>query len=183
MRTIGIVLGTIIAIVIVAVFFIEVVAPSMNWSAAAEPGAVEEYLADRAIDGWVVRHASRDDNPLSASTENLKSGRNDYRENCAGCHGLDGSGRNRLGAEFYPPIPKLVEDAQQMSDGQIYFIIAKGIRYSGMPSFENHHKPEQIWRMVLWLRHLPNPSAEEKAAIAAEMREQQEHHEGAMGAH
>ncbi|MGD0075393.1 MAG: cytochrome c [Candidatus Binataceae bacterium] len=169
MRTIGIVLGTIVAIVIAAVFFIEVVAPSMNWSAAAEPGAVEEYLADRAIDGWVVRHASSDDNPLPASAGNLKAGRDDYRENCAGCHGLDGSGRNRLGAEFYPPIPKLIEDTQQMTDGQIYFIIAKGIRYSGMPSFENHHKPEQIWRIVLWLRHLPNLTEQEKSEMAAEI--------------
>ena len=183
MRTIGTVLGTIVFIAIVAVFFIEVVAPSMNWSAAAEPGLVEEYLADRVIDGWVTRNAPASTNPLSASAEILKAGQNDYREHCAGCHGLDGSGRNQLEAEFYPPVPKLTEDTQQMTDGQLYFIIAKGIRYSAMPSFETHHKREEIWRMVLWLRHLPSLTPEEKSAISAEMAAQQERHKAAMGQH
>jgi len=182
-RTIGTILGTIVSIAIVAVFFIEVVAPSMNWSAAAEPGLMEEYLADRVIDGWVTRKAPTETNPLPATAENLKAGENDYREHCAGCHGLDGSGRNQLEAEFYPPVAKLVEDTQQMTDGQLYFIIAKGIRYSAMPSFETHHKREEIWRFVLWLRHLSRLTPQEKSAIAAEMREQQERHKAAMGAH
>lgn len=183
MRTIGTILGTIVSIAIVAVFFIEVVAPSMNWSAAAEPGSVEEYLADRVIDGWVVRNASTGTNLPPSTAENLKAGQNDYREYCAGCHGLDGSGRSQLEAEFYPPVPKLIEDAQQMTDGQLYFIIAKGIRYSAMPSFETHHKREEIWRMVLWLRHLPSLSPAEKAAIAAEISAQQERRKTATGAH
>ncbi len=183
MRTIGTILGTIVAIAIVALFFIEVVAPSMNWSAAAQPGLVEEYLADRVIDGWVTRNAPTEMNPLPATAENLKAGENDYRGHCAGCHGLDGRGRNQLEAEFYPPVPKLIEDAQQMTDGQLYFIIAKGIRYSAMPSFEARHKREEIWRMVLWLRHLPSLTPQEKAALAAEMAAQQERRKAAMGSH
>jgi len=182
-RTIGTILGTIVSIVIVGLFFIEVVAPSMNWSAAAQPGLVEEYLADRVIDGWVTRNAPTENNPLPASAENLKAGQDDYRQTCAGCHGLDGNGRNQLEAEFYPPIPKLTEDAQQMTDGQLYFIIAKGIRYSAMPSFETHHQREEIWRFVLWLRHLSRLTPEEKAAIAAEMAAQQERRKAAAGAH
>ena len=169
MRTIGIILGTIAAIAIAAVFFIEVVAPSMNWSATAEPGMIEGYLADRVIDGWVGRKSTAQDNPLSATTQNLKMAQDDYREHCAGCHALDGSGRNEFGAQFYPPVANLLEDESQMTDGQLYFIIAKGIRYSGMPAFETHHSREEIWRFVLWVRHLTRLNPDEKAAIVSEM--------------
>ena len=177
------ILATVIVIAILAAVFVEIIAPGMNWSAAAEPGAVEEFIASRVIDGWVTRNAGNQTNPLPASAENLKAGQNDYREHCAGCHGLDGGGRNQLDAEFYPPIAKLTEDTQEMTDGQLYFIIAKGIRYSAMPAYEPHHTPEQIWRMVLWLRHLPKLSPEEKAAIAAELHEQEERHKTATEAH
>ena len=169
MRTIGIVLGTIAALVVAAAFFIEVVAPSINWSAAAEPGMMEEYLADRVIDGWVGRNSTSQENPLSATSQNLKMAQDDYREHCAGCHALDGSGRNQFGAQFYPPVANLREDESQMTDGQLYFIIAKGIRYSGMPAYETHHSREEIWRFVLWVRHLTRLSPDERAAIVSEM--------------
>lgn len=183
MKVIKYSLGILLLIAIVAGLFIEVVAPRMNWSAAAEPGEVEEWLADRIIGGWITRNASTEKNPLAASAENLKDGQNDYKEHCAGCHGLDGNGRNRVGADFYPPIPKLTEDAQQMSDGEIYFIVAKGIRYSAMPAFEAHHKPDEIWRIVLWTRHLGHLSPEEKTAIQAEMSAREERHKAAAGEH
>lgn len=183
MKVIKYSLGILVLIAIVAGFLIEVVAPRMNWSAAAAPGEVEEWLADRIIGGWIMRNASVEKNPVPASVENLKAGQNDYKEHCAGCHGLDGNGRNRLEADFYPPIPKLSEDAEQMTDGEIYFIIAKGIRYSAMPAFEAHHKPDEIWRLVLWTRHLGHLSPEEKTAIQAEMRAREERHEETMHEH
>jgi len=183
MRIVGRFLGILLLIAILAGFFVEVVAPRMNWSAAAEPGPAEEWLADRVIGGWITRNASTEKNPVAESAQNLKAGQADYKEHCAGCHGLDGGGRNRLGADFYPSIPKLTEDAQQMTDGEIYFIIAKGIRYSAMPAFEVHHKPDEIWRMVLWVRHLGHLSPEEKTAIQAEMRAREERHKAAAGEH
>ena len=183
MRTIGTILGTIAFIVIAIAFFIEVVSPSLNWSAAAEPGLIEEYLADRVIDGWVGRNAPTQTNPLTATTQNLKMARDDYREHCAGCHGLDGSARNQLEAKFYPPVAKLVDDESQMTDGQLYFIIAKGIRYSGMPAFETDNNREQIWRFVLWVRRLTRLTPQEKADIAAEMKAQEQGNKAAPAAH
>jgi len=182
-KTSGIILATAVFILIVAVFFIEVIAPSMDWSAAARPGFVENFIADRVIDGWVGRHASDQENPIAGTPENLKAGQDSYRENCAGCHGLDGSGRNQFDAEFYPPVANLTEDAGQMTDGQIYFIIAKGIRYSAMPSFEGNYNRDQIWRLVSWVRHLPHLSQGEKADLVTEMRAQLEHHKAASAAH
>ena len=183
MRIVGSFLGILLLFVLLAAFLVEVVAPRMSWSAAAEPGELEEWVADRVIGGWITRNASMENNPVAESAQNLKAGQADYKEHCAGCHGLDGGGRNRLEADFYPPIPKLSEDAQQMTDGEIYFIIAKGIRYSAMPAFEAHHKPEEIWRLVLWTRHLGHLSPEEKTAIQAEMRAREERHKEAMHEH
>ena len=54
--------------------------------------------------------------------------RHDPEAHCAACHGLDGSGRNQFEAEFNPPVAKLTGGVQKLSDSEIYFIIAHGIR-------------------------------------------------------
>ena len=80
-------------------------------------------------------------------------------------------------------VAKLVDDESQMTDGQLYFIIAKGIRYSGMPAFETDNNREQIWRFVLWVRRLTRLTPQEKADIAAEMKAQEQGNKAAPAAH
>jgi hypothetical protein len=55
----------------------------------------------------------------------LKAARAEYAEHRAPCHALDGSARNRFEANFYPPVAKLTRGVQQLSDSEIYFIIAR----------------------------------------------------------
>jgi len=63
---------------------------------------------------------------------------------------------------------------------EIYFIVANGIGYSAMPGFANSHSPEDIWRLVLWVRHLSRLTPEEKAAIESETRASTAEHEHSM---
>src|SRR4029077_7566596 len=101
----------------------------------------------------------------------------EFGEHCAVCHGADGSAHDRLGANFYPPIARLERGAPGWSDGELYFIIGNGIRYTGMPGFGAHHKSETIWKIILWIRHLPHLTAQEKAQIQAESGEGSMKHE------
>jgi mono/diheme cytochrome c family protein len=139
----------------VAIIWIAVL-PRLDWSASKPPGAVEQALAGGVLGRWVRRNTDSRTNPLSPTQENLKAARTEYEEHCAACHGLDGSGRNRFEADFYPPVAKLTAGVQRLSDSELYFIVANLIRNTTMPAFANTHSHDDVWRDVLWLRHLAN---------------------------
>jgi len=136
--------------------------------AAAIPGAVEKSVAGVVLRQWVQRNAPVDHNPFPPAADNLKAGRREFGEHCAVRHGVDGSAHTRLGADFYPPVTRLERGAPGWSDGELFFIISNGIRYTGMPGFGARHKPETIWRIILWIRQLPHLTAQEKADLENE---------------
>ena len=147
---------------------------------ARAPSRVENRLASYIVREWIRRHADEKSNPLRPTPENLKAGQDDFDEHCSGCHGLDGSGENRLEADFYPPVPKLTGDTQKWSDGELFFIVVNGISMTGMPGFGKKHDPQEIWRMTLWLRHLGQLNPKEKTAIESRMRMTTDEHEEMM---
>jgi mono/diheme cytochrome c family protein len=69
---------------------------------------------------------------------------------------------------------------QNLSDSELYFIIANGIRYTAMPAFGKSHSPNDMWRAVLWVRHLGNLSPGEKAEIEQEVQHATMKHEKTM---
>jgi mono/diheme cytochrome c family protein len=156
------------------------VLPRLDWSASKPPGAVEQALARIVLGRWVRRNSDSGTNPLSPTRENLKAARTEYEEHCAACHGLDGSGHNRFEAAFYPPVAKLTAEVQRLSDSELYFIVANGIRNTAMPAFANTHSHVDLWRAVLWVRHLANLTRDEKAAIEQEVQGATENHEKTM---
>ena len=170
-----------IGALIVALILIFLILPSINWPATSRPGQVESKLADYVTSEWVRRHAAKETNPFRPTPENLKAGQGDFEEHCATCHGLDGSGENRFGADFYPPVAKLTDDdAQSWSDGELYFIIANGIPMTGMPGFSRNHDAKEIWGMILWMRHLAQLSPPEKAALESRSHMSTEQHQKMM---
>ena len=173
------------AAVILGAFVLVVVLPELDWSATGKPPAIEKQLAGLVLRRWVRRNAPAKNNPMSATAENLKLGRQEFEEHCAVCHAADGSAHDLLGADFYPPIARLARGSPRLSDGELYYIIANGIGYSGMPAFGAHHDPEDIWRMILWIRHLPHLSDAEKAELRrhrAGLMEHESHDEHQQGA-
>ena len=124
-----------------------------NWGADAKPGPVETFLS-RLILGTANPGGSEISNPFPPTEENLQEGRRLYEHHCAFCHGLEGTGQDPNGIQFYPPVPSLLEKAHEYSDGQLHAIISRGIRYTGMPSFAKALPPDQIWKTVLWARRL-----------------------------
>lgn len=145
---------------IVVVFLFAIVSfLSENWSASESPGIVETFLAK-----WALSRARQSQseirNPLQPTEANLQEGRQEYEKQCAFCHGLDGSGQNQTGVRFYPPVPSLTDRKNEMTDGQIHAVVTNGIRYTAMPSFQKALSPEEIWKVVLWVRHLPQQPAQ-----------------------
>jgi mono/diheme cytochrome c family protein len=172
-------IGGIVAIFIAtAAWFL--LLPRLNWGAAQKPGMIEQAMANDILGRWIKAHANSSANPFSPTQPNLKAASAQYGEHCAACHALDGSGRNRFEAEFYPPVAKLTGDVQKLSDPEIYFIVANGIRNTAMPAFGEKHSAEDMWRAVLWVRHLANLTPSEQREIKQQVRHATMKHETTM---
>jgi len=127
---------------------------SENWGANQKPGFVETFIAKWAL-GFFRRTDSDVPNPLPPTPQNLEEGHRLYDKECALCHGLDGKGQGEKGLQFYPPAPSLVERTTEISDGQIQAIVSRGVRYTAMPSFAKELTPDEIWKIALWVRRIP----------------------------
>jgi len=162
--------STLLLIVVAFVGLIVAVAASMlhnGLSARARPSAMEEMLA-RNVSHLAIPFSGRNiSNPLPTSEENLKDARLHFADHCAICHANDGSGDALFGRGLYPKPPDLRKPGtQNRSDGELFWIIENGVRFTGMPSFASHGMSDDSWKLVLFIRHLPHLTAEERIAMS-----------------
>jgi mono/diheme cytochrome c family protein len=55
-----------------------------------------------------------------------------------------------------PPVPSLISaEVQAYTDGQLRSLITNGIAPSGMPAAKGILDDDEIWSLVLYIRHLP----------------------------
>jgi mono/diheme cytochrome c family protein len=120
------------------------------------PGRAEMGLAD-----WTKKHITvrgkEDRNPLPDAAETSKDGKEAFGHYCMVCHGLDGQNTGvPFAASLSPPVPSLAsKEVQNYSDGQLKWIITNGIAPSGMPASRGILSDDEMWSIVVYLRHLP----------------------------
>ena len=158
-----------------------------GFSARENPSALEQWMARRARAMAAPADAKARTNPVSNSPEVLGEARAHWADHCAGCHANNGSGDTEMGKRMYPPAPDMRQaDTQQMTDGELFFIIQNGIRMTGMPAWGggSGHDEEESWKLVRFIRHLPQVTAEEEHEMQSlnpkspdEIQEEQEEKE------
>jgi mono/diheme cytochrome c family protein len=106
--------------------------------------------------------ASKSKNPFASSPQLLQEASRHFADHCASCHDNDGSGNTDLGRNLYPRAPDMrLATTQQLSDGELYHIIHNGVRWTGMPAWGDPGDDPDSWKLVLFIRHLPNLSTDE----------------------
>lgn len=96
-------------------------------------------------------------NPQPATAETIAQGKEAFTHYCVACHGMDGQNTGVPFVEHMsPPIPSLAsKEVQSYTDGQLKWVIDYGIWPSGMPGSKGTLSDEEIWSIVVFLRHLP----------------------------
>jgi len=114
-----------------------------------------------------------DSNPLATTEENIHAGQRNFTSYCMICHGLDGQNTGVPFADkMSPPVPPLSSPAvQAYTDGQLHWIIQNGIAPSGMPAAKEIFRDEEIWQMVVYIRHLPPKGSLGEPAVYGEVAE------------
>ena len=125
-------------------------------TARGEPTATEATLA-RTMRHFAVPLSARGlRNPVALTPDALREGRDHFADHCSTCHANDGSGKTEMGPNFYPRVPDMrLAGTQNLSDGELFYIIRNGVRLTGMPAWSGDHEVADDWKLVHFIRHLP----------------------------
>lgn len=161
------------AVIVVALTLIFAVVAGLIWlryftgafSAQEQPSSLERWLANGARHFAMPSEAERLRNPVAYSPEVLEEARAHWADHCASCHANNGSGDTQIGRNLYPKAPDMrTTPTQQLSDGELYYVIQNGVRLTGMPAWGSAGDGDgnqESWKLVLFIRHLPTMTVQE----------------------
>ena len=144
-----------------------------GFRATDQPSTVEIAMARAVRDLGIPRTARDEKNPWTVTPALLDEARENFTDHCAGCHGEKGDGRSGMGQNLYPKAPDLQRrETQNLSDGEIHYIIQNGVRLTGMPALANPHSGQDdnaAWKLVLFVRSIAGTTPQEKSEQSAAM--------------
>ena len=154
----------IVIVIVIAAVAYGIVVIRHGFSARDNPSWVESSLAKKTRSMAVPSTARNMKNPFPNTPENLKEAGEHWADHCAICHANNGGGSTTIGRNLYPKAPDMRKpETQNMTDGELYYTIVNGIRLSGMPAWgEGGDNDEASWKLVHFIRHLPQLTPEEE---------------------
>lgn len=146
----GSILGCLLTVLAISVML------ALRGVQATPPGKWETRIVNSAKHRLLIGGKSAI-NPLPANALNISEGRQNFAHYCFACHGLDGQG---TGVPFFdtisPAVPSLASPSvQSYTDGQLFRVIKNGLWPSGMPAAKGILDDDELWSLVLYIRHLP----------------------------
>ncbi len=98
-------------------------------------------------------------NPLESNAENFIKGESLYQwtaepNPCKICHGPTGNGLGMM-TQGLPAMPRnftCLQTMNEISDGQMFWIIKYGSPSTGMPAYK-FLSDDEIWKLILYIRH------------------------------
>ena len=148
---------------------------AINMGADVKPGLIERTIAPWALDRSVEKRAPTETNPYAGNSAAIATGLDHYRENCVMCHGAPGVEAADLSKGIYPSAPSLDKE-NDTSDGEFFWVVKHGIRMTAMPAFGPTHTDDDIWKIVAFIRQLPDLTPQERNSLRAETDEETDHH-------
>jgi mono/diheme cytochrome c family protein len=132
------------------------IAAALTGCKANPPGKVETTVVSFAKHRLLIGNKT-EKCPLSDTPETRADGKEAFSYYCAACHGMDGQNTGvPFAAHISPPIPSLASaEVQRYTDGQLKWILDYGIWPSGMPGSKGTLSDDELWSIVVYLRHLP----------------------------
>jgi mono/diheme cytochrome c family protein len=168
----GVLTVVLVAVVVVALLATAGVAYVMatGLTARDQPGALETRLARFVRALAIPREARRKANPVPKTADVIADGLNHFADHCASCHANDGSGKTEMGENLFPKAPDMRQPpTQQLTDGELFYIIENGVRFTGMPAWSTAtpEGEQASWHLVHFIRTLPTLTKEQLEQMEA----------------
>jgi mono/diheme cytochrome c family protein len=100
--------------------------------------------------GWLTNVPQRDRervNPYRDQPDAVAAGRLIFLDHCAHCHGKDAEGTKKR------PSLRSSRVQQEVTDGDLHWLLVNGNRSQGMPSWVKLGDP-QIWQVICYVKSL-----------------------------
>jgi mono/diheme cytochrome c family protein len=113
-----------------------------------------------------LKKAAKIKNPIGKDTAVISRGKTVYTNICAQCHGDKADGKGHLfvsGKYPFPPANLLLQKTVNRTEGEIFHIITVGIGV--MAPHQIIVKPEDRWKIVLYLKSIQNNVESKKIKI------------------
>jgi mono/diheme cytochrome c family protein len=139
----------------------------MGFTSRRTPLPLEPAVARSALRWATPAAIANAANPVKNSPDVLRDAMAHWADHCAICHGNDGRG-SPIGKSLYPPAPDMRAAAtQELSDGELFYVIERGIPLTGMPAWSNGtaEGEQSSWALVRFIRHLSHLTPEDLAAM------------------
>lgn len=110
---------------------------------------------------WTMQNSARTysalESPDNPRDDNgLVSAAGHFHQSCAVCHGAPGKKPSPSMQAATPHAPDLSRTVSSYSDRELFWIVNHGVKYTGMPAWPTQERPDEVRRMVGFLRRLPN---------------------------
>src|SRR5580704_4980327 len=121
---------------------------------ASAPLPLEQLVTGIALHARINKEAPKS-SPIPPTEDVYAAGARIYRNNCAVCHGLPDREQTAIAKGEFPKPPELFEGKGVTDDpvGDTYWVVANGIRLTGMPGFTGSLSTDQMWQVSLLLAH------------------------------
>ena len=123
--------------------------------------ALTHWLLQTTLKNSLRHRAAEVEVPPLATPRLLNIGFTHYDEMCVSCHGAPGIKPSEIGKRLYPGPPDLKKQAPKLSEREVYYVVAYGIKMTGMPAFAPTHTKEEVWGIATFVKELPRMSAPE----------------------
>ena len=146
-----------VALVLAAIGYVR----ATGLDAHGDAGGLETRLARAVRPLAVPSEARARRNPIPLTPDVMEEAMGHFADHCSTCHANDGSGDTEPGRGLYPKAPDMrLPATQEMSDGELFYVIEHGIRFTGMPAWSTGTAAGEAstWQLVHFIRHLPRLS-------------------------
>ena len=130
---------------------------------------ITELVLEEARERSIYEHSKGIIVPPLKDPTLIKIGFSHYHAMCRFCHNAPGYSRTEISRGLYPAPPDFTAKGMSFpSDKEVYWIVANGIKMTGMPSFRATHTEEELWGMILFAKRVPGMRPEEYEVMLKE---------------
>jgi mono/diheme cytochrome c family protein len=131
-----------------------------GWVQAAadrRPGAFERWAALHSLHTAIRRESQGLVDPLPSGDESFLRGARVYEANCLVCHGSADGKASAIARGLNVSPPQFAFDGvDDDPEGETYWKVKHGIRFTGMPAYGGSLSEEEMWQVTRFVSHLPH---------------------------
>ena len=155
-------LGLLIGFLIIWLGLFNISAKDKHWDITTE---LLELVRDRSIE---VR-AENIQVPDLSNPDMIANGAKNFDAMCSQCHLAPGMEPTELNLGLYPQPPVFYnEKHEDHGAANTFWVIANGLKMTGMPAWGDFHTDEQLWEMVAFMNTINGMSESEYKALVGE---------------